>query len=147
MKLFILTHCAAEENYTPQVFLDKKAARKELAKIADQCIYERDEDGELLGSYTDNFELYDDAAEIIYSDDTYDRLDIFEIEVNLSKTKNNALLIDLLNDRDDMYGITNTIQYLLDRDFNKTEIEAFGYDKKDIEKAKEEDEQNYLKTV
>lgn len=139
MKLFILTHCAAEENYTPQVFLDKKAARKELAKIADQCIYERDEDGELLGSYTDDFELYDDAAEIIYSDDTYDRLDIFEIEVSLSKTKNNALLIDLLNDRDDMYGITNTIQYLLDRDFTETEIKAFGYDKKDIKKAKEED--------
>ena len=141
MKLYVLTHCAAEENYTPQVFLDRKSARKELKRIADQCIYERDTDNEIIDQYTYDFEVYNDAAEIIYTDDTYDCLEIFEIEVNLSKTKNNALLVDLLADRDDVYGKTNTIQYLLDRGFTETEIKALGYTKTEIKNAKEEDEE------
>lgn len=81
MKLFILTHCAAEENYTPLVFKTKEEAKKEMDQIADECIYERDTDGEVIDQYSDDYKIYKDSAAIYYSDDTYDRLDIFEVEV------------------------------------------------------------------
>ena len=83
MKLFILTHCAAEENYTPRVFKTEQEAKKEMDRIVDRLLYERDEDNEITYQYSDDFELYNRAAEIIYDDDTYDRLDIFEVEVEL----------------------------------------------------------------
>lgn len=82
MKLFILTHCAAEQNYTPQVFKTEQEAKKEMDRIVNELLYERDADGEIIDQYTDNFEIFDDTAELIYGDDTYDRLDIFEVEVN-----------------------------------------------------------------
>ena len=73
MKVFVLTHCAAEENYTPEVFTTKLAAEKRL----------REEFNDLMaqGNCLD-YTLYVDAAEITYTDDTYDRFDIFEVEVN-----------------------------------------------------------------
>lgn len=83
MKLFILTHCAAEENYTPQVFKTREEAQNEMNKTVDNLVYERDLDGDLISQYTDNFEIYDDRAEIVYPDDTYDCLEIFEVEVAL----------------------------------------------------------------
>ena len=73
MKVFVLTHCAAEENYTPEVFTDKNKAIERLKDLYESCICE--------GDYVESDELYDTAAEIIYVDDTYDRLDIFEVEV------------------------------------------------------------------
>lgn len=72
-KVYVLTHCAAEENYTPEVFVDKNKAIERLKDLYDGCLCE--------GDYVDNDELYDTAAEIIYVDDTYDRFDIFEVEV------------------------------------------------------------------
>lgn len=81
MKLFILTHCAAEENYTPLVFKSKEEAKKEMDHIVNDLIYERDTDGEVIDQYSDDYEIYEDSAAIYYGDDTYDRLDIFEVEV------------------------------------------------------------------
>jgi len=73
MKLYVLTHCAAEENYTPEVYKSKEKAVERLKDIYEQCIGE--------GDYVASDDLYDTAARITYVDDTYDRLDIFEVEV------------------------------------------------------------------
>ena len=81
MKLFILTRCAAEENYTPLVFKSKKEAKKAMDRIADDLIYERNAGGVVIDQYSDNYKIYEDSATVYYSDDTYDRLDIFEVEV------------------------------------------------------------------
>jgi len=83
MKLFILTHCAVEENYTPQIFKTKKEAQNKMKDMVDSLVYERDSDGDVIDQYTDNFEVYDNRAEIIYPDDTYDCLEIFEVEIDI----------------------------------------------------------------
>ena len=46
--------------------------------------------------------------------------------------KKQELLDDLLNDRCDMYGVINTIQYLLDKGFSEKEIKKLGFDENDI---------------
>ena len=80
-KLYILTHCAAEQNYTPCIFKSQQAARKELETIADRLIYKRDLQGEIVTQYSDDFEINSNSAQIYYGDDTYDCLQIFEVEV------------------------------------------------------------------
>lgn len=73
-KVYVLTHCAAEENYTPRVFTNKKDAQKALK-----------EDYQELKAGNNEFiyskECGTNFAEIIWDDDTYNRLDIFEVEV------------------------------------------------------------------
>ena len=49
------------------------------------------------------------------------------------------LLDAMLDDRIEMYGVTNTIQYLLDNDFTKEELLEMKFDEADINKATEED--------
>lgn len=83
MKLFILTHCAAEDNYTPRVFQNKTDAILALNKSYDELVYERDADGEVLCVYGSVYEYNIEGfrAEITYADDTYDVFEIFEVEV------------------------------------------------------------------
>ena len=49
------------------------------------------------------------------------------------------LLDAMLDDRIEMYGVINTIQYLLDNDFTKEELLEMKFDKADINEAVEED--------
>ena len=49
------------------------------------------------------------------------------------------LMDALLDDRIEMYGVINTIQYLLDNDFTKEELLEMKFDAADINKAIEED--------
>ena len=49
------------------------------------------------------------------------------------------LLDSLLDDRIEMYGVTNTIQYLLDNDFTKEELLEMKFDEADINEAIEDD--------
>ena len=49
------------------------------------------------------------------------------------------LLDAMLDDRIEMYGVINTIQYLLDNDFTKEELLEMKFDAVDINKAIEED--------
>ena len=49
------------------------------------------------------------------------------------------LLDTMLDDRIEMYGVTNTIQYLLDNDFTKEELLEMKFDEADINEAVEED--------
>ena len=49
------------------------------------------------------------------------------------------LLDAMLDDRVEMYGVINTIQYLLDNDFTKEELLEMKFDAVDINKAIEED--------
>ena len=49
------------------------------------------------------------------------------------------LLDMLLDDRVEMYGVINTIQYLLDNDFTKEELLEMKFDEADINDAIEED--------
>ena len=92
-KVYVLTDCAAEDNYTPRVFKDKQKAREAFLEqveeyLVDEC-YDVEEDGEPeqtyngkpVYDYVDNFEIQGDRAEIVYSDDTYNVLEIFEVEV------------------------------------------------------------------
>lgn len=91
MKLFILTHCAAEQNYTPMVFKTYEEAITKLRNMYEDLVYDTNytdescdydtDNEEYVKEYIDSYELYDTCAEIIYTDDTYDRLDIFEVEV------------------------------------------------------------------
>ena len=73
MEVYVLTRCSAEENYTPKVFKNKEDAVSALRDIYNECIS--------AGDYVDTDELYTTSAEIIYIDGTYDRLNIFEVEV------------------------------------------------------------------
>ena len=49
------------------------------------------------------------------------------------------LLDAMLDDRIEMYGVINTIQYLLDNDFTKEELLEMKFDEEDINQAIEED--------
>lgn len=49
------------------------------------------------------------------------------------------LLDTLLDDRIEMYGVANTIQYLLDNDFTKEDLLEMNFDEADINEAVEED--------
>ena len=49
------------------------------------------------------------------------------------------LLDSMLDDRIEMYGVTNTIQYLMDNDFTKEELLEMKFDEADINEAIEED--------
>ena len=49
------------------------------------------------------------------------------------------LLDAMLDDKVEMYGVINTIQYLLDNDFTKEELLEMKFDEADINKAIEED--------
>lgn len=49
------------------------------------------------------------------------------------------LLDAMLDDRIEMYGVINTIQYLLDNDFTKEELLEMKFDEADINEAVEED--------
>ena len=87
--IYVLTHCAAEENYTPRVFMNKKDAQEALKEeyrslLIDACDFSDDVDDEYLEEesfYVYSKECGDNFAEIVWDDDTYNRLDIFEVEV------------------------------------------------------------------
>lgn len=49
------------------------------------------------------------------------------------------LLDAMLDDRIEMYGVINTIQYLLDNDFTKEELLEMKFDEADIDEAIKED--------
>ena len=49
------------------------------------------------------------------------------------------LMDAMLDDRIEMYGVINTIQYLLDNDFTKEELLEMKFDEADINEAIEED--------
>ena len=49
------------------------------------------------------------------------------------------LLDAMLDDRIEMYGVINTIQYLFDNDFTKEELLEMKFDEADINKVAEED--------
>lgn len=49
------------------------------------------------------------------------------------------LLDAMLDDRIEMYGVINTIQYLLDNDFTKEELLEMKFDEADIDEAIEDD--------
>lgn len=83
-KLYVLTHCGPEENLTPQIFTTLARAEKELEDAYDLSLYEYNSDGEVIKEYEyTEANIYGTIAEIIWPDDTYDRWDIYEVEVNL----------------------------------------------------------------
>lgn len=74
-KVYVLTHCAAEENYTPEVFTDKEIAMRVLS--------------DWYNAQIENYAeaIYDSSCgetfcEIIWQDDTYDVVNIFDCEVH-----------------------------------------------------------------
>ena len=88
-KVYVLTHCAAGENYTPRVFANKKDAQKALKEeyrnlIIDACDFSddiSDKDLEDVNIYIYSKHCSANSAEIVWDDDTYDRLDIFGVEI------------------------------------------------------------------
>lgn len=75
MKVYVLTHCAAEENYTPAVYFDKTKAR--AAMKAD---YEENLNNAKAADAVFDAEFEDNFASITYADDTYDVYQLFEVE-------------------------------------------------------------------
>ena len=73
-KVYVLTDCAAEDNYTPRVFSKKEDAVKALKEQYN--VYVKGNRGAI-----DEKELYNTRAEIFYVDDTYNILEVFEVEV------------------------------------------------------------------
>lgn len=57
------------------------------------------------------------------------------------------LLDAMLDDRIEMYGVTNTIQYLLDNAFTTEELLEMGFDAADINKAIEDDMEDLEEAV
>ena len=50
---------------------------------------------------------------------------------------------DLIDDRIDFYGTRNTIAYLLDRGFTKTELLELGFEEFDIRYVKANPDEDY----
>lgn len=60
------------------------------------------------------------------------------------KTKNKlSVLNTLLDDRCDLYGVKNTIAYLLDQGLIKEEILDLGFDEEDVEYVCEHPDDEY----
>ena len=57
------------------------------------------------------------------------------------------LLDTMLDDRIEMYGVINTIQYLLDNDFTKEELLEMKFDEADINEAIEDDMEDLEKDM
>ena len=57
------------------------------------------------------------------------------------------LLDAMLDDRIEMYGVINTIQYMLDNDFTKEELLEMKFDEADINEAIEEDMEDLEKDM
>ena len=57
------------------------------------------------------------------------------------------LLDAMLDDRIEMYGVINTIQYLLDNDFTKEELLEMKFDEADINEAIEDDMEDLEKDM
>ena len=72
-KVYVVTHCAAEENYTPNVYTNKQDALAEVKRLYDDCLENED--------YIDNEEYWEDGFEVVWQDDTYDRVDIHEVDI------------------------------------------------------------------
>ena len=53
------------------------------------------------------------------------------------------LMDAMLDDRIEMYGVINTIQYLLDNDFTKEELLEMKFDEADINEAIEDDMEDF----
>lgn len=75
MKVYVLTHCAAEDNYTPEVFTSRERAQRAMLDIYSNFVYGADKEQIFSNEITTN------EAEIIWVDDTYDKLKIFEVEM------------------------------------------------------------------
>lgn len=75
MKVYVLTHCAAEDNYTPIVFTNEEKAQRVMLDIYSNYVYGADKEQIFSNEITTN------EAEIVWVDDTYDKLKIFEVEV------------------------------------------------------------------
>lgn len=82
MKVYVLTHCAAEKNYTPSVFTDRAKAEKEMEDAFESVVYQQldDECGDIQDC-VDDFAINNSCATVTYVDDTYDVWEIFEVEV------------------------------------------------------------------
>lgn len=75
MKVYVLTHCASEDNYTPEVFTSKEKAQTTL-----QFNYDKYTDGGDNSSIFSS-EIWEDGMEIIWDDDSYDKFQIFEVDL------------------------------------------------------------------
>lgn len=75
MKVYVLTHCAAEENYTPAVYFNKEKAKAAMKADYDENL----NNAEAVGAVFDA-DFADDFASITYTDDTYDVYQLFEVE-------------------------------------------------------------------
>lgn len=100
MKLFILTHCAAEENYTPSAHLNLRDAQAELNRQVNRCVDSviggnGDDETltreEAIDCYFDVYEVHETSAVLVYTDETYDVFEIFEVEMPEQKSTNETL--------------------------------------------------------
>ena len=74
MKVWVVTHCAAEDNATTFVADSEEKAKSIMTEMYQNIV---DDFGDSIFSN----EIWDTRAEIIFTDDTYDVFDIFECEV------------------------------------------------------------------
>ena len=92
-KLYVLTQCDVEGNYTPLIFKTKEEAREAFLKKVEKYLvdvdYDEEEDGEPEQTYNgkpvidwvNNYEIEGDKCEIVYFDGTHSVIEIFEVEV------------------------------------------------------------------
>lgn len=88
-KVYVLAHHTVEETYAPRVFTNKKNAQKALKAeyrqlLIDACDFSddvKDKDLEEESFYVYSKEHSANFAKIVWNDNNYDRLDIFEVEV------------------------------------------------------------------
>lgn len=93
MKVFVLTHSSSLKNWLPVVSESKEVIEKAFkAKLKELLVdqnYDPEYDpeptefyeGEPLNSAIDNYDYGNDWAEIVYCDDNYDELEIYEVEM------------------------------------------------------------------
>ena len=69
-KVYVVTHCAIEQNCTPSVYTNKQDAVAEVKRLYDECMKNKE--------YIDNEEFWTNGFEVVWQDDTYDRIEIKE---------------------------------------------------------------------
>ena len=93
MKVFVLTHSSKEKNWLPVVSESKEVIEKAFKEKLKELLVDQDYDpeydpeptdfyeGEPINSAINSYDYGTTWAEVIYCDDGYDVLDIYEVEM------------------------------------------------------------------
>lgn len=93
MKVYVLTHSSSRKNWLPIVSQSKEVIEKAFKEKLKELLVDQDYDPEYdpepkdlyeglpVNTYIDSYDYGTDWAEMLYCDDSYDVLEIYETEM------------------------------------------------------------------